>query len=112
MRRIPIAGYQSHLGITINGSGAGRRPPLQWPGFEASGCHELLEIRNLLRRAVAIEKDLSRRLLKHPGNSTLWKQHRQYEQLVNQLAWEYRFAIDRYLATILKRLLNRQSLTP
>lgn len=69
---------------------------------------ELADIGNLLIQAVEIEKDLCRRLLKHSGSSTLRKQRRHYEELINQLAWEHSVAVDRYLVAIRRRFLNRR----
>lgn len=54
----------------------------------------------LFLRALAIESDLSRRILKEPGSKTLLKEKHQHERLMSQLAREYKNAIGEYLAVI------------
>jgi hypothetical protein len=54
----------------------------------------------LFLRALAIENDLSRRVLKEPGSKTLLKEKHKHERLITQLAREYKNAIGEYLAAI------------
>ena len=61
---------------------------------------EVLEIGELLIRAVAIERDICSRLARQPKNATLLKQRGQYQRLVRHLLWEHRTALANYLGAI------------
>jgi len=54
----------------------------------------------LFLRALAIENDLSRRILREPGSKTLLKEKHKHERLISQLARDYKKAIGEYLAVI------------
>ena len=54
----------------------------------------------LFVRALAVENDLSRRILKQPGSKTLLNEQHKYERLIAQLAHEYKNAMEEYLAAI------------
>ena len=54
----------------------------------------------LFLRALAIENDMSHRILKEPGSKTLLKEKHKHERLISQLAREYKNAISEYLAVI------------
>jgi|SwirhisoilCB1_FD_contig_51_3498564_length_1541_multi_4_in_0_out_0_3 hypothetical protein len=88
------------------GSDAAKRP-------NAAGRNRVTRMRLLARahqkvtssgelflRALAIENDLSRRLLKEPGSKTLLREKHKHERLISQLAREYKNAIGEYLAVI------------
>lgn len=51
-------------------------------------------------RALAVEKDLSRRILTQPGNKTLLREQHKYERLISQVARDYKNAMAEYLAAI------------
>ena len=61
---------------------------------------EMMVTGDLLIRAVAIERDLRRRLSKQPKNKALLKQWKEYETLVEGLVWEHKTAVANYLAAI------------
>jgi hypothetical protein len=60
----------------------------------------LLALATLLKEALHIEQDLAGRLAKHPRQKSFSKQHKEYQQLVEQLIWELERALDRYLTRI------------
>ena len=54
----------------------------------------------LFVRALAVENDLSRRILKQPGSKTLLSDQHKCERLIVQAAREYKNAMAEYLAAI------------
>ena len=54
----------------------------------------------LFLRALAIENDLSRRILTEPESKTLLKEKHKHERMMSQLARDYKNAISEYLAVI------------
>ena len=61
---------------------------------------KVLAIGDLLIRALAIKRDLARRVLREPNSKVLLKEQRQYERLVRQLIWEHKTALADFLAAI------------
>jgi hypothetical protein len=51
-------------------------------------------------RALAIERDLSRRILGRPDSKTLLREQHRYEKVVCEVAREYKNAMAAYLAAI------------
>ena len=60
---------------------------------------EILTLARLLKEALCIEHDLTRRLSKRPAEKSLLRQYKEYRQLVGQLTWE----LERTLAPYLTR---------
>jgi hypothetical protein len=58
---------------------------------------EILALARLLKEALSIEHDLTGRLSKRPAEKSLLRQHKEYRQLVEQLAWELERTLARYL---------------
>jgi hypothetical protein len=54
---------------------------------------ELLALATLLKEALCIQADLIGRLFQHPKHKFLLKQHKEYRQLVDQLAGELERAL-------------------
>ena len=63
-----------------------------------SGKPEVLIIGDLLINALTIEEDLRHRLSKQRKNRALLRQWKEYQRLVDHLAWEYRAAVHHYSA--------------
>ena len=62
--------------------------------------NKLLALAALLKEALQIELDLTKRLLQNPKEKTLLRQHKQYQRLVGQLTCELERALACYLARI------------
>jgi hypothetical protein len=58
---------------------------------------EILTLARLLKEALCIEHDLTRRLSKRPAEKSLLRQYKEYRQLVGQLTWELERTLARYL---------------
>jgi hypothetical protein len=63
------------------------------PPFE----NKPLALATLLKEALRIERDLTRRLSEHPERKSLLKLHKEYQQLVEDLTWELKRALASYL---------------
>jgi len=70
------------------------------PMANALPRNELLALATLLKEALCVEHDLAGRLSQRPKGETLLKQHKEYQQLVGQLTWEFERALASYLAAL------------
>jgi hypothetical protein len=66
----------------------------------ANAHQKVISSGELFVRALAVQRDLSRRISRQQGNATLLKERRKNEKLVAQLAREYKKAMAAYLAEI------------
>ena len=64
------------------------------------GHKKVLSTGELFIRALTVQLDLSRRVLKDPGNKTLLKERQKHEKIVARLAREYKAAIAQYLEVV------------
>lgn len=62
--------------------------------------NKLLALATLLKDAVRIEDDLTRRLSRHPKQKSLLKLRKEYRQLVGRLNWELERTLARYLTKL------------
>jgi len=72
----------------------------------AAKHEDVMAVGDLLIRALAIDTDIRRRALRHPGSKALLKQRKQYEKLVGRLLGEHKILLADYLAII--RLLTKR----
>ena len=61
---------------------------------------KLLDLATLLKEALYIKHDLTRRITQRPNQESLLKQYKEYQQLVARLSWELDRDLTRYLARI------------
>jgi hypothetical protein len=69
----------------------GRIPP------GAASPTELGKILSLMERALAINRDILRRLARQPRNVALRRELREFQELAYLLACEYEIGLERYL---------------
>jgi hypothetical protein len=67
---------------------------------------EVIEISDLLFRALAIQIDLFRRLSRQPSDKLLLTEQKRYDKLVCQLLWEQKVALTSYQLA-LRRIIRR-----
>ena len=62
--------------------------------------NKLLALATLLKEALRIEQDLTRRRSRHPNQVSLRKLHKEYRVLVEDLTWELQKAFASYLTKL------------
>lgn len=67
--------------------------------------NEVMQISELLLRALAIQVDLFRRLSKRPADKLLHTEQKQYDKLICQLLWEHKMALA-YYQVALRRIIK------